>query len=67
MEKAKQQLSADHNKAPTATCSPSPSGLPAHRVGPAYANLEVKHRGEKAAEIFKKKKKENISIPKGIL
>lgn len=66
MEKAKQQLSADHNKAPTATCSPSPSGLPAHRVGPAYANLEVKHRGEKAAEIFKKKK-ENISIPKGIL
>lgn len=59
--KATAQHRPQQSPASTATCSQSPSGLPAHHMGLAYANLEVKHRGEKAAESFKNKIKHKYS------
>lgn len=59
--KAAAQHSPQQSPASTATCSLSPFGLPAHHMGLAYANLEVKHRGEKAAESLKNKRKPKYS------
>lgn len=55
--KAAAQHRPQQSPASTATCSQSPFGLPTHHMGLAYVNLEVKHRGEKAAESFKNKRK----------